>query len=633
MPDMSRTRPLRLARRVLPLLLAATPMAALAQAVPAISTIVAISGSQLGSAPVRGSDGALYGTTSAATFVSGGLIYRATVDGTSMRTIYQLKPTDGANPVGGLLSASDRLLYGTTSTGAITQANTSGTVFRIAEDGSGFTVLHRFESYASFNILGQPVNADGAGPEAELVEGSDLALYGVTRNGGPNGTGVVFRISRDGTQFRVLHAFGNVFRPIRFDEVGVTYTLTGFDGAEDSTLVADPANSGNRVARVVKSASAGPSAGTTVSTGANQTVDAIPFSATGTRMTVRVYPSKAGVPVRLRVQDAADATRSVETEATTTKVNEWETLTFDFANPATGTPSLNLAHTYNKVSIFFDFGRSGAAGGAGTYYFDDVTFTGSGSASDANRDGIGPLGPLVAGPDGLLYGTTAAGGAGASGTVFRIDLVDGSKFATVHAFSATTTSSTGSAINVDGASPVAGLADGGDSRLYGVTTTGGTAGNGTVFAIDPVGGVFSTLHNFDGTRGSRPTSELLLAGGKLYGTTATGGSSATGVDTSFGTIFSISPDGTGFSSLRSFEGTNGSSPTGRLIQLDVSTFVGVAAGSAECGQGSIYQFSLTGATVRGITNCGRSDSGGGSLGPLMVLLLGVLGLARRLRTG
>jgi len=621
MPDMPRTRSLRLARRVLPLLLAVTSPAALAQATaPAISTIVAISGSQLGSVPVRGSDGALYGTTSAATIVSGGLIYRATVDGTSMRTIYQLKPTDAANPIGGLLRASDGLLYGTTSVGAITQANTAGTVYRIAENGGGFAVLHRFASYTAFNTLGQPINTDGANPESELVEGSDGVLYGVTRNGGPNGTGVVFRISRDGTQFGVLYAFPGFFTPVTFDGVGVTYTVTGVGGAEGTANVTDPADANNKVGRVVKPAAAQPSAGVTVSTGANNSVDRIPFAATRTRMTVRVYSPEAGIPVRLKVEDAADATRSVETEALTTKANEWETLTFDFAVPATGTPALNLAYTYNRLSIYFDFGRGGVEGGR-TYYFDDVLFLG---------DGVAPLGPLAAMADGYLYGTTSGGGANGTGTLFRLRL-DGSGFETVYVFSGMRLSS-GASVNQDGAAPVAGLTDGNDGRLYGVTTIGGTTGNGTVYAFDPVGGVFSTLHSFDGTRGSRPTSELLLAAdGKLYGTTATGGSSTAGTATSFGTIYSISRDGTGFTSLRSFEGTNGSSPTGRLIQLDAGTFVGVAAGSAECGQGSIYQFSLTGATVRGITNCGRQDDGGGSLGPLLLLLLGSLGVARSLR--
>jgi hypothetical protein len=125
---------------------------------------------------------------------------------------------------------------------------------------------------------------------------------------------------------------------------------------------------------VVKSATAELWAGTTVSTGPNQSVGTIPFTATAPRMTVRVYSPRAGIPVRLKVEDAADPTRSVETEALTTAINTWETLTFDFANEAPGTAALNLAFTYNKASIFFDFGTTGAAGGGGTFYFDDVAF-------------------------------------------------------------------------------------------------------------------------------------------------------------------------------------------------------------------------------------------------------------------
>jgi hypothetical protein len=91
-------------------------------------------------------------------------------------------------------------------------------------------------------------------------------------------------------------------------------------------------------------------------------------------MTVRVWSPDAGIQVRLKVETAGDPTRSVETEATTTVANAWETLTFDFANQAAGTAALNLAYTYNRVSIFFNFGVTGATAGAKTYYLDDVTF-------------------------------------------------------------------------------------------------------------------------------------------------------------------------------------------------------------------------------------------------------------------
>jgi hypothetical protein len=206
---------------------------------------------------------------------------------------------------------------------------------------------------------------------------------------------------------------GATFTPITFDAAGVTYTLTGFGGAEDATVAVDPTGGANKAAKVVKSATAELWAGTTVSTGANNSVDKIPFTATSTKMTVRVYSPKAGIPVRLKVEDAADNTRTVETEALTTKANAWETLTFDFANPAAGTAALNLAYTYNKVSIFFNFGTTGAAGGAGTYYFDDVVFVSAGSGSgstgtcsgtacvDFSEAGIG-FGPFEAGGGGTV---------------------------------------------------------------------------------------------------------------------------------------------------------------------------------------------------------------------------------------
>ncbi len=163
---------------------------------------------------------------------------------------------------------------------------------------------------------------------------------------------------------------------ITFDDAAVTYTLTGFGGADDSTVVADPTNAANKVARVLKSATAELWAGTTVSTGPNFSVPAIPFTASATTMTVRVWSPDAGIQVRLKVEDAADPTKSVETEATVTTAAGWQTLTFNFANQAAGTAALNLAYTYNKASIFFNFGVTGATAGAKTYYFDDVAFGG-----------------------------------------------------------------------------------------------------------------------------------------------------------------------------------------------------------------------------------------------------------------
>src|SRR4029079_12499853 len=102
-------------------------------------------------------------------------------------------------------------------------------------------------------------------------------------------------------------------------------------------------------------------------------IGSIPFTSTRKKMSMRVWSPTAGIPVRLKLEDAADPARSVGPEAVTTGVNTWETLVFDFANPASGTAALNPAYVYTRASVFFNFGTTGAAAGAQTYYFDDLS--------------------------------------------------------------------------------------------------------------------------------------------------------------------------------------------------------------------------------------------------------------------
>ena len=172
---------------------------------------------------------------------------------------------------------------------------------------------------------------------------------------------------------------------ITFDDPAISYGLTGFGGAEDSTIVADPTGGTNQVVQVNRSGSAETFAGTTVSTGLNNSTPTIPFDAASPQMTVRVYSPAAGIPVRLKVENANDPAVSVETEALTTVANTWEELTFDFTNEVGGTPAFSASATYNKVTIFFNFGTDGATAGAQTYFFDDI---------DVGSGGGGGPGPM-----------------------------------------------------------------------------------------------------------------------------------------------------------------------------------------------------------------------------------------------
>lgn len=181
-----------------------------AQTNPAVSTIVAFSLSNPVGNLVQGADGALYGVASPATSITGGVIYRTTLDGSDVRTLYQLKPDDALSPAGGLVLASDGLLYGTTKFGQAGQVDGAGSIFKIAAAGTGFQIIHRFAPVTASNQDGSPINTNGAYPEAELVEGGDGYLYGSTRAGGANGTGTIFKISRDGTDFKSLYSFAAV---------------------------------------------------------------------------------------------------------------------------------------------------------------------------------------------------------------------------------------------------------------------------------------------------------------------------------------------------------------------------------------------------------------------------------------
>ncbi|MCI4668554.1 MAG: T9SS type A sorting domain-containing protein, partial [Bacteroidia bacterium] len=169
--------------------------------------------------------------------------------------------------------------------------------------------------------------------------------------------------------------------PITFEDTAtVDYALTDF-GGNISQIVVDPTNSSNLVTESIKDSTAQLWAGTTA--GGSGLLNAIPFATGKTRMKVRVWSPDANIPVRLKVEDAANAAISVETEAMTTMAGMWETLEFDFSNNVGGTPAINFANTYDKVSIFFNFGTDGATAGRKTYYWDDVEFIDSTSTPGA----------------------------------------------------------------------------------------------------------------------------------------------------------------------------------------------------------------------------------------------------------
>ncbi|MFT6129991.1 MAG: hypothetical protein ACJATN_001716 [Neolewinella sp.] len=200
--------------------------------------------------------------------------------------------------------------------------------------------------------------------------------------------------------------------PLTFDDPTVNYGLVAFEGGV-SAIVADPTDATNQVGQATKTPDSGTSAGTTVTSlpgGPLGFASRIPFTATETTMSVRIWSPVAGIPVRLKVEKGDDPTISVETQTMTTVAAAWDTLVFDFAVEATGTAALNLGSFYNKASIFFGFGS--VPGAETNYYFDDMVF-GGGDGGDDDGDGDGDSQmdlPVTFEEEGIDYGVVDFGG-------------------------------------------------------------------------------------------------------------------------------------------------------------------------------------------------------------------------------
>lgn len=163
--------------------------------------------------------------------------------------------------------------------------------------------------------------------------------------------------------------------PITFDDPDADYDLIDF-GGNSSEIIIDPDDSNNNIVETIKSGTAELWAGTTVG-GTVGLAEPIPFAQDTTLMSVRVWSPETGIPVRLKAEDATNPSITVETEAVTTVAMQWDTLLFNFAQPASGTPAIDYNNNYNKLSIFFNFGTTGAESGEQTYYWDDIEFVGA----------------------------------------------------------------------------------------------------------------------------------------------------------------------------------------------------------------------------------------------------------------
>ena len=587
----------------------------------------------LGSNPINGltlgADGSLYGVTQNGGSSSFGTIFKVTTSG-AFTSLVSFTGTTGANlgssPRGNLVLANDGNFYGTTFSGG---AGGFGTVFKMTPAGV-LTTLVQF--------TGVTGAAQGSAPNGGVVQGSDGNFYGTTSTGGTNNLGTVFMMTPQGALTTLVH-FSGTFAPAPGSSPkgslvqgmdGALYGTTtagGLGGGFGTTFKMTPAGVFTIMASFTGTTGSAPAAtpngglvaladgslyGTTSSGGINNQGTVFKVTADGL---VSVLLNCTAAPVISKLTQTAGGTFFGTTTAAGGS-NGWgsvfsltptESPLFLAPLPPTSGTTAIASRGGFMVAANGELWATSSAGGAGNTgsvfkmtqagaVSTMISFTGT----SGTNPGSSPQAALILGADGTHWGTTSGGGSSGNGTIFKVTP------AGVQTVVINFTGTSGANL---GSSPQSPLTLASDGNYYGTTTTGGTGGGfGTIYKVTP-GGVLTTLVNLTGNSGASPGSSPQGpmpqgADGNFYGTTSAGGVNG------LGTVFKMTPAGV-MTSLASFTGTTGtlrgSSPIAGLYAGGDGHFYGTTSGGGLYNFGTLFRVASDGSVTSLYSFTGRAD--------------------------
>ncbi len=250
----------------------------------------------------------------------------------------------------------------------------------------------------------------------------------------------------------------------------------------------------------------------------------------------------------------------------------------DFDNATGGNPFGNLIQAKDgKLYGLTSFGGEFSDGVI--FSFDPISLTYSKLKDLDQAGGSFPNGSLVEGDDGKLYGMTHSGGAFNKGVIFSFT-IQGSVFTKLKDFESST-----------GFDAFGSLIQGTDKKLYGMTYRGGSYDFGVVFSFDLSTSVYSKLRDFNGYDGGFVYGSLIQGkNGKLYGMSNAGGNFRRGL------IFSIDPTNAAYEKLKDFNGVDGTTPYGNLVQLSNGKLYGMTPKGGTSDKGVMFSFDPATAT-------------------------------------
>lgn len=215
--------------------------------------------------------------------------------------------------------------------------------------------------------------------------------------------------------------------------------------------------------------------------------------------------------------------------------------------------------------------NSGGEKGAGVLYQLDANGNHIDSYPFEYFQGGYPTGSLTQDPlTGKLYGMTSAG----RGLIFEYTPTTNT-YSVIYNINYSNSNAQSSLILVNGS-------------LYGMTLNGGANNGGTIFEYNLSTNTFTKKIDLSTSTGINPYGCLLLANnGKLYGMTSAGGSSYKGV------IFEYNIATNTYTKKIDFNGANGSTPYGSLIQASNGKLYGMTSSGGNNNVGVIFEYDIT----------------------------------------
>ncbi|MFV5703336.1 choice-of-anchor tandem repeat GloVer-containing protein [Flavobacterium sp. XS2P12] len=511
---------------------------------------------------VQASNGKLYGMTVQGGSGGYGVVFSYDPSTGIYAKLKDFNNSDGAIPIGSLIQASDEKLYGMTSQGG----------------SSGFGVVFSYDlATDNYVKLKDFNNSDGASPYGSLVQAGDGLLYGMTTQGGTSGVGVVFSYAPSTGSYIKLKDFnytdgGSPSGNLVQSNDGNLYGMTSAGGSGRYGVIFSYTPSTNIYTKLKDF----------INSDGAITYGGLVQSSNGQLYGMTTHGGTIGQGVIFSYNPATDIY---------TKLKD-----FDNSNGASPYGSLVQAGNGRLYGMTF----LGGSNGVGVIFSYDPSTGIFLKLKDLNySDGAYPYGSLVQASDGQLYGMTAQGGSGGTGVIFSYELSTGI-YTKLKDFNGS-----------DGAYPHGSLVQAGDGKLYGTTLQGGSSNYGVVFSYDPSTGIYAKLNDFDSSNGAYPHGSLVQASNhKLYGMTTGGGSVA-------GVLFSYDITTGIFAKLMDFNSSEGYAPQGSLLQASDGKLYGMTQYGGSSQYGVVFSYDPTTNTYNKLRDFDGSNGGNPAYGALI----------------